>query len=238
MSSLFIGIILFIFIQLWTVVYGTEAEVIEGFTLGMMIWYLVLTESIVTSPGRLIEDIGAEVQSGTIAQHLLKPYHYLLFKYVTTMGSTVLRFVMTFIIGALLAFFFVGGIKVTLWSVPIIILSLFLALTLHYAFMAAIGVMAFWLEDAESLYLLYQKTIFVFGGMFMPLDIFPAWLESVSKALPFSYVAYYPAHLAVRFDVNEAISVVGMQIVWISVLSVIAWALYRFCVKRITINGG
>jgi len=57
-NSLFIGLIIFIFINLWKVVYSTGSGAIEGFTINMMIWYFLLTESIVTSPGKVIEAFG------------------------------------------------------------------------------------------------------------------------------------------------------------------------------------
>ena len=102
-NAIFIALIIFIFTQLWQAVYSGGPGVIEGLTLPMMIWYLVMTESIVTSPGHIVEEIGYEIQSGQIAQSLNKPYNYFLFKYAMSMGKTWLRFIVTFSLGAIIA---------------------------------------------------------------------------------------------------------------------------------------
>jgi ABC-2 type transport system permease protein len=42
---------------------------------------------------------------------------------------------------------------------------------------------------------LYQKLVFLLGGMLLPLQPFPAWLERVAWVLPFWTMAYAPAQL-------------------------------------------
>lgn len=237
-GALFIGLIIFIFINLWRVIYG-GSDLIEGFTLGMMIWYLVLTESITFSPGRITEEIGNEIQSGNIAQSLNKPYGYLLFRYASNIGRTMLRFILTFSIGGMIALVCIGAPSwVSLSTLPFIVVSVFLALTLNFCIMAALGVTAFWLEDSRSLNFIYTKLVFVLGGMLVPLDIFPSWLQTISRNLPFSYVAYYPAKLWVKFSWIDVVSVYVMQLLWIGIFILLATVLYRICIKNISINGG
>ena len=43
---------------------------------------------------------------------------------------------------------------------------------------------------------LYQKLIFVLGGMLLPLEVLPPTLETIARWLPFSAMAYIPARLA------------------------------------------
>src|SRR3989344_2384673 len=94
---------IFIFISLWKVVYAHESSIIEGFTLSMMIWYLVMTESIVTSPGKIVENIGDKVQSGEITTNLTKPYNFIFFEYASTMGQTFINFIIAFAASAAVA---------------------------------------------------------------------------------------------------------------------------------------
>ncbi len=237
-GAIFIGLIIFIFINLWRVIYGSS-DLIEGFTLGMMVWYLVLTEAITFSPGRITEEIGNEIQSGNIAQSLNKPYNYLLFRFASNIGRTILRFTLTFGISAIIAVLCIGvpsWIKVS--TLPFIAVSVFLALVLNFCIMAAVGITAFWLEDSRSLNYMYSKFVFVLGGMLVPLEIFPSWLETISRNLPFSYVAYYPAKLWVKFSWSDILSVYAMQLLWIAVFIIFAAVLYNVCIKKISINGG
>jgi|APSaa5957512535_1039671.scaffolds.fasta_scaffold25721_3 ABC-2 type transport system permease protein len=236
--SLFIGLIIFIFINLWQVIFIDPNNAIEGFTLTMMIWYLVLTESIVTSFGRLVEDMGNEIQSGEIATKLTKPYNYLLFQYSQNISKSLFRFTTTFIVGALLTLYFVGPLNFSLTSIPFIIISVLAAITLHFCLMALISTSIFWLEEAKAIDFLYSKIVFIIGGMFFPLEIFPDWLASISAKLPFSYIAYFPAKLFVSFSLNDFFKVFLTQLFWIAVIITLNYVMYQFIISKIQIHGG
>ena len=55
---------------------------------------------------------------------------------------------------------------------------------------------AFWLRDTKSAWFLYQKLVFVLGGMLLPLEVLPRPVEIVAKLLPFAAFSYAPARLA------------------------------------------
>lgn len=236
-GSLFVGLIIFIFINLWKAVFP-PGGLIEGFTIGMMLWYLVMSESIVTCHARLLEDIGLEIVSGRIANHLSKPYNFLIYKYASTLGRALFKFCITFLVGASVVLIFIGGTDISLVSIPAIIFAAFLAITLHFSLMALLGVLTFWIEDAKSLYFLYQKIVFTIGGMLLPLEIFPQWLGRISAALPFSYIAYHPARLFVKFSLQSAFQVITFQLIWIVVSVALASLLYMLCIRKVSVNGG
>ncbi len=236
--ALFIAMVVFSFIFLWKAVYGETTTLIQGYTITMMVWYLVLAESIVTGPGHFIEEIGDEIQSGNIAQHLNKPYNYIAFKYISTLSKTIIRGMVTFAIAGAVAFVFLGGLQLSWSALPLIVLLIFLALALHLIIMAIVGILAFWIEDSFSLYFVYHKFVFVLGGMFVPLEIYPGWLEMISKNLPFSYIAYYPAKMFVQFSSSAFWSILGHQIAWIGIMMGALILLYQLCIRKISINGG
>ena len=104
--------------------------------------------------------------------------------------------------------------------------------------MAFFSIFSFWLEDAKSIHFIYQKLVFVLGGMLLPLDIFPQWLENISKSLPFSYIAYYPAKLWVKFSTEAFFSVILWQFIWIVIGIISIYLLFRLVSKKLSINGG
>jgi ABC-2 type transport system permease protein len=236
-GSIFIGMIVFVFAHLWMAIYS-GGQIIEGYTIAMMLWYFVMTESIVTSFSTVIEDIGDEIQSGEIANYLNKPYNYFLYKYFVYFTPAVLKFSLTLTIGLAVAIFFVGVIPMQLLNMLLVIVSIILAITLHFTMMAFLGVFGFWFEDARSLYFIYTKIVFTLGGMLIPLELFPNLLGSISQMLPFSYVAYYPAKLFVMFSVPLFAKVVLFQILWIAFFAGLIAILYKIGVKRVSINGG
>ncbi|MFA6089022.1 MAG: hypothetical protein WC755_04100 [Candidatus Woesearchaeota archaeon] len=237
MSSVFIAIIIFILVCLWKVIYAANIP-IKGFTFLMIIWYLVMTESLVTSFGGIIEQIGLEVQSGDITNHMNKPYSYFLFKYATSMSYAVVNFFITFVLSAIIVLLFVGPIFVPVIYIPFILISVLLAITLHFVMMYCIGISAFFLEDVKSFAFIYDKIVFTVGGMLLPLEFFPAMVQGVAGFLPFSYVAYHPAKLFVMFSFSSFFSVVMVQLVWIVIFSLLAIFLYRIYTRRLAVNGG
>ena len=77
-------------------------------------------------------------------------------------------------------------------AVPAALLALACNLAAQHAFAGA----AFWLRDARSTWFLYQKLVFLLGGMLLPLEFLPRALADVAKVLPFAAMAYAPARLA------------------------------------------
>ena len=72
-----------------------------------------------------------------------------------------------------------------------------LALTVvNVAAQHAVAAVAFWLRDIRATWYLYQKVIFIVGGMLIPLEVLPDGVEAVARALPFMAMAYVPARLA------------------------------------------
>jgi ABC-2 type transport system permease protein len=236
-SSLFIGLIIYVFANLWGTIYANQT-LIEGFTLIMILWYLVMTESIVTSHGGVLEDIGDDVISGNIANYLTKPYNYILYRYANTIGYALVKFLLTFIIGGTILLMLAGPISIQLVSIPFILVIILLAISLHFIIMALLGIFALWFEDSRALAFIYSKIVFTIGGMLLPLDFFPIWLAKISELLPFSYIAYYPAKLFVDFSFKEFIRIFAVEIMWITIISGLTYIAYKIYIKKLSVNGG
>jgi ABC-2 type transport system permease protein len=238
-SALFIALIIFIFSNIWGVIFReTGSALINGFSLPAMLWYMVVTEAILTSQGKIIVEIGDEVISGEIANQLNKPYNYLFYKYFSTIGSSLATFAISILIGGAVALVMVGPIEINPIFLPFILLSCLLGVTLHFALMSILGILALWVEEANPLDWLYQKLVLVIGGTLAPLDIFPAWLSFFCYILPFSAITYYPAKLFVQFSFEEFFRVTIIQIAWIIAAIITAQILFSILSKRVSINGG
>ena len=67
-------ILIFIFLNLWKYIYSDPNEVINGYTLNQMIWYVIITELLWTSlKGRkLVKKLSDDIKTGNIAYNLNK----------------------------------------------------------------------------------------------------------------------------------------------------------------------
>lgn len=237
--ALFLVVVIFIFVQLWRTTYGTTGStMVAGLTLRRMIWYLVLTESIILSRPRKILEISDDVKSGAIAYALGKPYSYILFHYFRFLGETAVRFPVNLAVGGLIASAMVGPMDASLVSLPAVALAVLAAITIDFFLSMAIGLLAFWVEDTTAFFWIYEKMLFTIGGMLVPLEIFPPLLQRISRALPFNLVVYGPARLLVDFSLDGFVGLMVRQVAWGVMLLAVAHIVFWFGAKRVSIHGG
>ena len=236
--SLMIIPFMWIFYQLWKVTYAASgADVINGLTLSNVLWYLMLAETIELGRPPLARTISENVKDGSIAYLLNKPYDFLLYQFSTTMGETVFRAAMNALFGGAVLLWLIGppehpeGFFIALPAI-------FGAWILHFCVTAMIGLSAFLVEDVSAFMWIYQKLAFLFGGLLIPLDFYPVWLQTIARLLPFSSITYGPARLFVTPTPELFLSVMALQIVWIVALAFLLTFAYRRGVAYLTVNGG
>ena len=72
------AIIIYIYMNLWKYMYQDSNELINGYSMNQMIWYVAYTEIVWMSLGgrKLCRKISDDVRGGNIAYNLNKPYNY------------------------------------------------------------------------------------------------------------------------------------------------------------------
>ncbi|MBK9926713.1 MAG: ABC-2 family transporter protein [Anaerolineales bacterium] len=236
--SLMILPFMWIFYQLWKVTFSAAgADTINDMTIYSTMWYLMMAETIELSRPRLANTISDNVKDGSIAYILNKPYNFLLYQFSNSMGETIFRAVMNAILGGLIVWWLVGPPPAPLGWV-FAALALFGTWVLNFCISCLIGLSAFLVEEVSPFVWIYQKFVFILGGFLIPLDFYPAWLQSIAKALPFAYMVYGPSKLLVSPSVELFVNILSMQALWIVVLGSILILAYRRGVTHLTVNGG
>ena len=236
--SLLIVLFMWIFMNLWRVTYGaTGASSIAGLTLADTMWYLMMAEAVMLSKWDFSETISEQVKDGSVAYLLNKPFNFILYHFSAGLGDSVLAFVGNLIIGSGIVWLMVGpppGITGWVFAGAAVALSWLL----DFCFSALIGLSAFVVEEVNAFRWIYQKFLLLLGGVLIPLDFFPAWLQTVSLNLPFAWIIYGPARLFVDPSLARLGQVFLQQGIWLAVLGGIVWVVYRRSVARLVINGG
>jgi ABC-2 type transport system permease protein len=207
------------------------------FTWSMLVWYLILAQIIQGMGKNLIREVNADIQQGNIVNALTKPYSYPLSQFSTFFASTIIESASAFILCIPLGLVLAGNIFTPISIIMGILLVIF-AITINFLITLSIGLIAFWTEDATPYSWIYGKLMFILGGLYFPLEVFPAWFESIAKLLPPAFIVYYPARVIVAFNWHDFWYVLGMQAAYIAVLAPIAWLVYRAAIKKVNINGG
>lgn len=231
------ALFIFVLFSVWKAVYkGGE---IEGFSLTQMVWYVCFTEFIVFGCRTgVFNQLNEEVKNGDIAYQLNKPYNYVFYKFANALGETAINAAVFLAAALALGTLFAGPLTTfRLWMLPPVALSMALGLVLNFFTMTALGLTAFTVEENTAFYLIWQKLVFMLG-MFLPLEFLPGWLQNIARWLPFSYIAWAPAKLAVAFSWEHFWRAVPVQAAYCAVFMGLSWLMYRRGVKGIHAHGG
>jgi ABC-2 type transport system permease protein len=236
--SLMILLFMWIFFQLWNVAFEESSTgILSGLTLQDAMWYFLLAETLELGRPRLARAIAEQVRDGSIAYLLNKPYDFILYQLFYGLGESIPRMLMLFTLGGGLVWVMAGS-PPSLKSWPLALILLSGAWLLHFCFNAIIGLAAFVVEEITPFEWIYQKFTFVLGGMLIPLDFYPSWLQTVSKSLPFAYMMYGPARIFVKPETHLFLQLLAGQFLWLGVIIPVLILAYSRSTRRLAINGG
>lgn len=228
---------IFVFFYLWRAIYAGGS--VEGLTLTQVVWYLCLTELISFGARVTVySDISRDVKSGGIAYQLLRPYDYIGYQLSSALGPIIINMLMFGIVGVIMGAATVGFIPGwRLWTLAPSMLSMVCGITLYFFISMFIGLTAFFIEDPYGINLLFHKMVFMFGT-FIPVEFLPDWLQSIAKAMPFSYVSWAPARLTVGFSWELFSKAFPIQLAYLIGFAALCKLLMTAGRKKISANGG
>lgn len=237
--SLFLIIILFIFAHLWEFAYrSAKLTSVSGYTFPEMIWYFMFAEVIVLSHPHVQLRIDLEVKQGNIAYALTKPYSYVIYHYFFYLSEVLVRTLVNLVIGCTMVGLLVGQPPFRAESIPYLAICLLFSSAIDFCISMGIGLLAFWIEDTRSVQFIYQKLLFILGGMLLPIEVFPTFVQRLAYYLPLRFIVHGPARMFVKFDLNQWTWLATSQLLWLVALGTILTGLYRKGVKNLHVNGG
>jgi viologen exporter family transport system permease protein len=237
--SSFLAVILYIFMRLWTVVYAESKDSrIAGLSLPQMLWYLVITEAVFLSAPRIWAEVEQDVRTGRLAVQLIRPLSYTAGHLSRAMGERIVRFTMNLVIGSIIALVLVGPIPMSISGLAMFAVTLPVAFVLDFLGMFLVGLSAFWLESTAGVALIYLRSVMLFGGMFLPLEIYPDALQPALRILPFASMVSAPGRMFVSPSfalLKESLITQGAAVVgYAGLVSLVQLIAFR----RLFANGG
>jgi ABC-2 type transport system permease protein len=228
-SSFFL-VILYIFSKLWQATAGVADQ-------QLMVWYLSVTELIVLSIPLVQVDIEDDIRSGDIVYQVLKPISYLWLKISDSIGAFLFRF--TLLMGIAIPFCtYLSGFTPSFFILASAYLAAFFAGLVFILFHTSIGLLAFRLQDSTSIFWVWQRCSFLFGGLVIPLEFYPSYLKAASYFLPFASLLYGPARLVLEFNIENVLVTLGGLIFWGGAGLFLSKRLYVLMLRSLKINGG
>jgi ABC-2 type transport system permease protein len=231
-------------ILLWEAVYaGSGQTELAGFTRDKMIAYLLLihvSRMFSSMPG-LAGGISRDIREGTLKKYLIQPLDMIgyLMSYRAAhkcayIATSCLPYAGLF---AVCSGYFDG------FPAPLTLLGYVAALLLGFAvgffFEACIGMLGFWFLEVTSLLWVVTTLTYFVSGQMLPLDLLPQPWDSLLKALPFQYLAYFPAVVFLGKVEGRALAEgLLVEVAWVVALAVLARWLYARGLRHYSAFGG
>ncbi len=237
-----IGFLIFVvtFYYIWQHIYSDPKELINGYSMTQMIWYLTITEIIYTSvkASKLCKEICKDIKSGNVTYNLNKPYSYIAYVLFKEMGRCVFDIIIQMTVGLTTVFILVKEFPVAnIWQMILILLSCVFAQIISILLITIIGLFSFKIDDATPFYWLYSKFIILIGVIF-PIEFFPESIQGILTYTPIYVIAYGPAKLFVDFSTSNFVSIIFAQILYVFLTYGVCVAIYNSGVKKLNVNGG
>ena len=233
-------VMMYIFLNLWQYVYSDNSNVINGYSIDKMLWYVLFAEILWfgTRNKILINDISQDIKTGNIAYNINKPYNYIIYIIVRYLSEITIKFILFLIIGIAIGILFIGPIpNFNVVNIPFIAITVFLGTLINAIIRVGLSVLSFWIEDSSPFQWIYDKLILVVGTIF-PIEMFPAFLQPIISCTPVYVITYGPNKLVIDFSLGMFINIFIAQIIYLIILIAIVGILYTKGVKKLNVSGG
>jgi ABC-2 type transport system permease protein len=229
---------------LWEAIYkGSGQSEHSGFTRNQMMAYLLLVQisRMFSSMPGLAGGIARDIRDGQLKKYLLQPIDMIAYL-LAYRAAHKIAYIATSTLPYGLLFFWFRDVFPSFPDVGALVAyaaALLMGFLLGFFFEACVGTVGFWLLEVTSfLYIINTLNFFISGHMF-PLDLLPATAVTVLKALPFHYLAYYPAMIFLgKVPDDELRWGLAIEAAWVLGLMILSRILYKRGLRHYSAYGG
>jgi ABC-2 type transport system permease protein len=231
-------------ILLWQAVFaGSQQNEVAGFSEHEMIAYLLLihiSRMFSSMPG-LANGISHDIREGNLKKYLLQPLDLIGYLLSYRAAHKVAYIATSFL--PYLALFWLCGVFFDSFPGPdtlaVYAVVLLLGFLVGFFLEVAMGMVGFWFLEVTSILWVVNTLNYFVSGQLFPLDLLPPFWAGVLRALPFQFLAYFPAMVFLgKVQGEELVHGVLMEAVWVVVLFVLARWLYARGLRRYSAFGG
>jgi ABC-2 type transport system permease protein len=202
-----------------------------------LVWYLAATEWILLSAPPLHIEIQEAIRRGDVVYQLGRPASYVLAELAAGLGLVAVRAPLLGLTAFLCAFAF------TAWTPPLGALAMvvpfgLVACALITALHVLIGLLAFWLQDVSPVSWVWQKLMFVLGGLMLPVALYPDFIQRAAAFTPFPALLAGPASFVLPNGTVTPGALARDLVVWWAVTALAVYWIFRRATSALTINGG
>jgi ABC-2 type transport system permease protein len=128
----------------------------------------------------------------------------------------------------------VPPLRTLLVLIPLGLLAATVAMTFHFV----VGLTAVWLHDSRPVYWVWQKGVFLLGGLLVPLQLYPDGLRTVAELSQFAAILHGPGGLVLGEDGATAWVIAARLAGWLVFALGLATCVYQRSTKSLDGAGG
>jgi ABC-2 type transport system permease protein len=230
-------------IFLWTAIFkNADSEVLNGFSLELMIVYIIATQIVfhLTFLNPQFE-MAEDIRMGTIAMKFIKPISYRVQIFFSSLGHLLGEFFFGIIPISIIFTIYVTitGIHISMISVLLFILSVVVSFLINFLIAFSFGMMVFYTKNGFGIMQLKDVVFLLLSGSLIPIEFYPEFARKIVDVLPFKQVVYVPISILIgNLNGIDAMYAIGYQALWIGVLYVLFTLVWKHTVKRVVVQGG
>jgi ABC-2 type transport system permease protein len=185
-------------------------------------------------------EIADRVRTGEIAVDLARPIDLQLGWWARDLGRATFQLLSRGLPPLLIGALTIGLAKPASWTAyPLGLVSLIIALSLSFTLRYQLNLVAFWSVDVRGFIALYFVVVGPLCGLFVPVHLFPRWLQIIAYATPFPSLLQVPIDvLSGRVLGPKALLSVLMQLGWLVAMVALARLVTWRGSRRLVVQGG
>jgi ABC-2 type transport system permease protein len=234
--SIFLITCLVIFAHLWKIVAAKTGTV--AFNPGQLLWYIAFNEWVLVSIPDTQEDMEQDLRTGRLAYLLPRPISYLGATFAEAAGKLTANLLVLGLVTFLFTWIQVGALPFHPIGLFLTLIFGFIAGLMSIIFQMLIGLSAFWLHDVSPFYWIWEKLLFMFGGLMLPLAVYPQWMQTLANFTPFPAILGQRSALALDFDAYHIFTLTFSLIGWGAFGLVCLFFVYRRGLRILNVEGG
>lgn len=186
-----------------------------------MVWYIGVTELITLSSIQYREQVRADILNQQLSGLMGRPLAYWALKIPQLLGRGLVHTGLLAMGGVALCWLLTGSPPYLAHSWPLLLPPILLGVLLTLLCCFALGLLDVWGQYARPAYWVWQKALFVLGGLMLPLTLYPEWLQKIAYATPFPAMISLPASLMLQHDAAGLGGILLNQLFWIAILAIL-----------------
>lgn len=185
-------------------------------------------------------EISERVRTGEVAVDLTRPVDVQLSYWARDLGRAALQFPLRGLPPVVLGALITGIAFPGSWTAyPLGALSLLIGVSISFLLRWGVNLISFWTIDVRGYIGLYYVVMSLLSGFYVPVHIFPDWLQRIAHASPFPSMFQSPIDvLSGRVLGPEALPVIGVQLAWLAGLVLLTRVMLWAASAKLVVQGG